>query len=633
MGNRLINEESPYLQQHAQNPVKWYPWGQEALQKAKKENKAIFLSIGYSSCHWCHVMEKESFENRQIAQKLNEHFVAIKVDKEERPDIDRHFQDVFQKMNNKAGGWPLSIFMTSDAIPFYSATYIPPIANYGMMGFEELLDVIAKSYQKDPKNLENKGKEVLNALKPKNRIEATKITEQLALIAAEQVKKVHDKEYGGFGKAPKFPHATTLTLAMNLYRLNQDSELKTIVTHTLDSMLLGGMYDIVDGGFCRYSTDAMWLVPHFEKMTYDNALMADVLLNAYRLTKQKHYKKAAIETIEFMLRFMSQEHLFFSASDADSHGIEGGYFLYDYKETKEAFEKNSISTDLLYDLGITKNGNFDGKSIPRLSDTTLKDNKEMQKAIEVLSQIRKTREYPFIDKKIITSWNAMMIATLFNASRVEPNYLKKALFSLEALEDLMLDDVTLHHSVLFGNKPKVAGFLEDYAWLTYAYICAYNTTLDELFLIKASNLANEAIRRYYKRGRWLIGDGEFQNFDQDFDTTYTSSVSLMVENLLTLRSLVELSYDKFIDQSLQVFSYNLMRQPISRPTMTNTALRYIKDDTIIKSSQQNLKELVNYNFRYPYTLLKVVKSESFEACSNRACFASAQTAQELLLKI
>ncbi len=633
MANRLINEESPYLQQHAQNPVDWYPWGEEALEKAAKDGKPIFLSIGYSSCHWCHVMEQESFENPEIAEKLNENFVSIKVDKEERPDIDRHFQEVYQKMNNKAGGWPLSIFMTPNKVPFYSATYIPPIANYGMMGFGELLDTIAKSYKQDPKMLEAKGVEVLNALRPKSKIEATKIDEQLISIVTKQIKHVYEKEYGGFGDAPKFPHASTLELAINLYKLEGDSEILEILKHTLDSMLLGGLYDHVDGGFCRYSTDKMWLVPHFEKMTYDNALMAKVLLRAFRLTKEEHYRSAAFETIDFMLEKMSQDNLFFSASDADTNGEEGAYFVYDYNEVKEAFEKEGIDSKLLFELGITRNGNFDKKSIVRLQESRLKDTPEVKEALAVLKKLRESRKYPFIDRKVITSWNSMMIITLFEASKEEQSYLDKAVNSLEALEKKMLRGNELFHSVLIENQPKVKGFLEDYAWLIAANLSAYSATLDESYIIKATTLTNEAIKRYYRDGKWLLSNGEFKNFEEDYDMTYTSSLSLMVQNLLTLRSLNEAIYEKFAFQTLQVHSYQLMRQPISRPTLTDAAIRYIKDDTIIKSKEVNLKALIKEDFSYPYTLLKVTRDENFEICSNSVCFATVTTLKELKERI
>ena len=629
MKNRLINEESPYLQQHALNPVNWYPWSEEAFDRAQEENKLIFLSIGYSSCHWCHVMEKESFENEEIAKLLNENFISIKVDKEERPDIDKHFQDIYQKMNNKGGGWPLSIFMTYNKEPIYSATYIPPLPNYGIMGFKELINIISKSWQKSSDSLIQKAQIILNELKPKNKIEATKLTKDLETIAISQIKQVSDKFYGGFGKAPKFPHASTLNLALNMYKLTQDNDLKYIVTRTLDMMTLGGIYDIVDGGFCRYSIDNIWLVPHFEKMTYDNAQMIQVFVKAYEITKIDRYKETANEIADFILNSMTDSMLFFSASDADNDGIEGKYFTYDYTEVKEAFEQSNIDKEMLYNLSITKNGNFDGKSIPRFIDLSIKNLPQTQKALKVLKELRKNREYPFVDRKIITSWNAMMVTSLYKLSKIDSKYLKIANSALEALTNKMVDNNIIYHSTLVENNPKIEGFLEDYAYYIEALIEAYNRTLDESLVIKASNITNEAIKRFYDNGRWRVGDSEFKDFLDDFDSSYPSALSVMVKNLLTLRSLSDRVYEKFAFMTLQVNSYNLMRQPISRPTLTNCAIRYLRDDTIIKSKYENLKELINFDFNYPYTLLKPTNNSDIEICNNNNCFAYFKSIKDL----
>ncbi len=621
MENRLINEESPYLKQHANNPVNWYPWSNEAFEIAKKENKLIFVSIGYSSCHWCHVMQKESFEDEECAKVLNENFISIKVDKEERPDIDKHFQEIYRTMNKKPGGWPLSIFITPNKEPIYSATYIPPISNYGLMGFKELLNLLAKNWRENPQALIKKAQEIIQEMKPKTKIEATKITPQLEEIVSKQIKQLYDKSYGGFGKAPKFPQASTLMLIINLYRLNKDEELKDILIHTLDMMSLGGIYDIVDGGFCRYSTDEIWLVPHFEKMTYDNALMIEVYVEAYRLTNIKKYKDIAIEIAEFMLNNMNENMLFFSSSDADSNGVEGGYFIYDYDEVKEAFEKENIDNSMLYNLSITKNGNFDGKSIARFTDNKIRDLEETKKAINILKKIRKSREYPSIDNKIITSWNSMMISSLYKLSQIEPNYLDIANDALDALKSKMVNGVDIFHSALIDTKPKIEGFLEDYAYYIEALLAKYHITLDETLLIEATNITNEAIKRFYLNGRWKVGNGEFKDFLDDYDISYPSPLSIMVKNLLTLRSLVENIYEKFAFMTLQVESYDLMRQPISRPTLTNQAIRYLRDDNIIKSDINILQKISKKYINYPYTLFKPTTSNSIEICNNKACFA------------
>ncbi len=622
MKNLLANEDSFYLKAHANDLVNWYPWGDEAIQLAKKTKKVIFLSIGYSSCHWCHVMQEESFKNRDIADILNSKFISIKVDKEERPDIDKHFQEVFAKMNNTTGGWPLSIFLTPTLVPIYSATYIPPLPDYGKMGFKDLLEVIANNWEKSAKSIESKGYEILDAIRPKGKITATKLNDSLIDIAINQIKQVYDKTHGGFGKAPKFPHTSTLELAINLYKLSSDNELKDIVINSLDKISLGGMYDIVDGGFCRYSTDNLWLVPHFEKMTYDNALLLGIYTKAFKEFKIDRYKKIALETAEFLLDKMNQDLLFFSSVDADSNGIEGDYYIYDYNEVKEAFERESIDKSLLFELSITRNGNFDGKSIARYIDLSIRDKDEAKRAIKVLKDIRAKREYPFIDKKIITSWNAMVVISLFELSYIDKKYKDIALKSLNKLKSKMFKDNRLFHSTLYEKEPKIEAFLEDYAYYIKALITAYNYTFDEIFLIEATNLTNEAIKLFYKNGRWQIGNLEFKNFIDDFDSSYPSPLSIMVENLLTIRSLSESIYEKFANFTLQVQSYNLMRQPISRPKLSDVAIRYLKDDKIVKANIKNLEKIRNMDTKYPYIQYKLINNSSIEICNNSKCFAT-----------
>jgi uncharacterized protein YyaL (SSP411 family) len=622
MANRLKDQESPYLIAHANDPIDWYYWGEEAFNKAKELNRPIFLSIGYSSWHWCHVMQKESFINEEIAKVLNDNFIAIKVDKEERVDIDRHFQEVYNKMNGKGGGWPLSVFITPNRVPIYSATYIPPIANYGKMGFKELLNIISDSWNRDSKILESKGMQVLDALRAKNKIEATKIHDGLVDVTIKQIKQVYDSVHGGFGSAPKFPHASTLELALDMYSLTSDNELKDIVTHTLDSMSMGGIYDIVEGGFCRYSTDDIWLVPHFEKMLYDNAQLLAIYAKAYRVTKISRYRDIAIDSAEFILNNMSNNFLFFSASDADTNGIEGEYFTYSYSEVKEAFKKSDIDTSLLYELSITRNGNFDGKSIARYLDKSLIGTPQVKKAIAVLKDLRDKKEYPFIDKKVITSWSSMAISALFELSKIEPIYKDIALKYLKTLKEKMQNGNLLYHSAMPDNRAKIEGFLEDYAYYIQACIAAFNSTLDEIYLIDAIALSNEAIRLFYKNGRWQVGNLDYKNFVDDFDSSYPSPLSVMVDNLLSIRSLGEAIYEKFAYETLQVQSYNLMRQPISRPKLANCAIRYLKDDKIVKSNIDNLVLLQNEELVYPYILFKPVNSKKIEICNSKSCFAS-----------
>ncbi len=628
MSNRLKNEDSPYLQQHAHNPIHWYPWGKEALQKAKEENKAIFLSIGYSSCHWCHVMEKESFEDKLIAELLNQHFIAIKVDKEERPDIDKHYQEVYRLMNRQAGGWPTSIFMTSNLEPFYSATYIAPKSQNGMLGFEELLKVIITKYVVDHKTLVEKGQEVLSFVNPKDKkIEATKLTLNIMDTIALHTDNLLDTKEGGFGEQPKFPHTSTIDLLFDTYQLTHNKSLLDACLLSLDGMSKGGMYDHVDGGFCRYSTDKEWLVPHFEKMTYDNALLAQLYLRAYQITKDDYYKKIAFETLDFMINKMSENNLFYSASDADTNGVEGEYFTYDYNDVVARLIENNYSnleiTQICNTLNITKEGNFEGKNIIRFNNPKEITLKNYDKVIKLLQTMRKEQEYPFIDKKIITSWNAMMINALFIASTIDAHYKTIAIDTLKALLKNMYINQTLYHSKLIHKEVKIKAFLEDYAYLGETLITAYQSTLDESYLIMATQCANNAIEQFYAYGKWNFSKGEFETTEDIYDSSYPSSVATILSLLLSISSLVEGHYKKFVFKTLEINSYSLMRQPLSSPKLSKMVLRYLKDDIILKSNEKILEKLIEEkdSLGYPYLLLKNTFDENMLLCNSHSCFA------------
>ena len=633
MPNRLIKESSPYLRQHADNPVEWYPWGEEAFEKARREAKPIFLSIGYSSCHWCHVMERECFEDPGLARLLNEYFVSIKVDREERPEIDRHFQEVFVTMNGRAGGWPLSIFMTPEKVPFYSATYIPPEPRYGMMGFGELLETIARRYEKERDLLIEKGREVLEFIKPKSTIQATRIDEKLEEIVRKQLEQVYDREHGGFGGAPKFPHASTLMLALDLYALSGDEALLEIVTYTLDRMALGGIYDAVEGGFCRYSTDAGWRIPHFEKMCYDNALMARVYLRAWHRSGRELYREIAREILDFMLKNMMEEDLFYSASDADSDGEEGGYFTYSYEEALKAFDEAGIGDPetMARRLSITPEGNFEGKNIVRLSSLEERKDPQILQALEALRRLREKREYPFRDRKVLASWNAMMIQSLFEAGRWERRYLEQARRSLEALERSMAEGVSLCHAALVGETPAPRGYLEDYAWWIAALIEGYRSTLEESYLQRAWALCDEAIRRFYAGGRWRMDDGEFRQLAEDTDTGYPSELGVMVQNLLSIRALVDPVYEKFAARTLEVHSYQLMRQPLARATLADAAIRRLRDDWILKAPREILAEKFSSTDRWPWPWIwpKPGEGGGIDLCGTLSCFASAKNWEDM----
>lgn len=642
MANHLKNEHSPYLQQHADNPVNWYPWGEEAFAKAREENKAIFLSIGYSSCHWCHVMEEESFENEATAKILNEHFIAIKVDREERPDIDKHFQKVYQLMNQRPGGWPTSIFLTQDQKPFYSATYIPDEPRYGMMSFSSLLEVIADRYAKEKALLTEKADEILRFLNPKeDKIQATKLDLSIITRVADQAKQLFDSQYGGFNTAPKFPQASTLDLLLDVYRITEDKETLDMVLFSLTSMAKGGLRDLVEGGFCRYSTDNEWLVPHFEKMTYDNALLSEVYLKAYHVSGNDFYKTVAFETLDFMMNNMSEDALFYSASDADTEGEEGKYFVYTYEKALKSFEKAGIPSKehaaLAKALHITPEGNFEGKNIVRVDDPEQINIPYYHEAIKALKKRREKRTYPFIDKKVLVSWNAMMIKSLFKASRTDSAYLKAAIRSLDALLETMYIHSELFHSTLMGKKPKIKAFLEDYAYLADVLIEAYESTLDETYLITATKLTNTAIEKYFDQGKWKFSRGEFETNADIYDSSYPSSVSTMLSVLYSITSLVDPVYKKFVFRTLEIYSYDVMRQPISTPRMTRMVIRYLKDDVIIKAKEEKLKKHIKDldTLPHPFSLLKNDTNDGFMLCNSNACFGHEKSfsgIQEVLKK-
>ncbi|MBN2768007.1 MAG: thioredoxin domain-containing protein [Campylobacterales bacterium] len=636
MANRLKDESSAYLQQHSNNPIDWYPWGNEALTKAKKENKPLFVSIGYSSCHWCHVMAHESFEDKKIATLLNENFVAIKVDKEERPDIDKYFQDIYALMNGRSGGWPTSIFLTPNLKPFYAGTYIPKTPKYGMMAFEELLQAIIKKYKKDSELLEQKGKEVLNFLNPKKEnIEATKIDKTLISRFSDQAKHLYDEEFGGFGNEPKFPQTSIYMTLLEIYKLRKDKEILNLITHSLRSMANGGLHDLIDGGFCRYSTTRDWLIPHFEKMTYDNALLIRLYSEVYLTVNDNFFKEIALKSIDFMLQYMSKDHLFFSASDADTDGIEGAYFTYDYGEcfqvfTKEGFTLGQIE-EIFNALDITRDGNFEGKSIINIKKNL--DVKMLQKALKVLRLIRKQKRYPFIDIKIITSWNAMMIESLFVASLIDEKYSDIAQKSLDALLKKLYKKEKLYHTVVDENQPHIEAFLEDYAHLASALIKAYEITAIDNYLALAIKLSNQAIKEFYTDKQWHFSNGAFKTKDERYDTSYPSASATMLFALLKLDLLCPYDYGSIIDFSLRCNSYDLMRQPISSPLLTQVAITQLFGMSVIKSNKENITQHMTALHLLPFTIVTSDAQEGYSACDRQSCFAHEATLEKIIGQI
>ncbi|MFD1362139.1 thioredoxin domain-containing protein [Lentibacillus salinarum] len=508
--NRLIDEKSPYLQQHAYNPVDWYPWGDGAFEKAQQEDKPIFLSIGYSTCHWCHVFAHESFEDEDIASYLNDHYIAIKVDREERPDIDSVYMKVCQMMTGH-GGWPLSIFMTPEKVPFYAGTYFPRESKYGMPGFMEVITQLYQKYKEDPEQIAQVTKSVTDALeKTVTAKSENRLTKEMADEAFQQLGKRYDITNGGFGDAPKFPTPQNLLFLLRYYHFTGETAALEMAESTLKKMANGGIYDHVGFGFARYSTDEEWLVPHFEKMLYDNALLLMAYTECYQITKKSFYKTISEQIIEFVMREMrSSEGGFYSAIDADSEGVEGKYYIWNYDEIMNVLgdERGDLYASV-YD--ISPEGNFEGKNIPNLLTTNLdqaaSDNhmtltelkQELDASRKQLLAAREERIYPHVDDKILTSWNAMMMAALAKAGKVfnEPDYTDAAKTTATFIEENLMQDSRVMARYRDGNV-KHNGYLDDYAFLIWAYAELYEATFSLHYLTMARSLTNDMIDLFW----------------------------------------------------------------------------------------------------------------------------------------
>ncbi|RLL46730.1 thioredoxin domain-containing protein [Oceanobacillus piezotolerans] len=500
--NKLIAEKSPYLLQHAHNPVDWYPWGDKAFEKAKRENKPIFLSIGYSTCHWCHVMAHESFEDEEVAALLNEHYISIKVDREERPDVDSIYMKVCQMMAGH-GGWPLTIFMTPDKIPFYAGTYFPKNSKYGRPGIMEALQQLHKQYTETPDKIDKITASVTDALQRTVTAKSDKrLTKDVLHEAYQQLGKNFDFIYGGFGEAPKFPMPQNLLFLLRQYYFTENAGALKIVEKTLKDMVAGGIWDHIGFGFSRYSTDEEWLVPHFEKMLYDNALLLIVYTECFQITKNPLYRQIAEQIITFIKKEMtSKDGAFYSAIDADSEGVEGKYYVWSYDEVIRVLGiELGEQYASVYD--ITPEGNFEGKNIPNLIDNDDAMTEDLQIKLESarqqLLQAREQRVYPHVDDKILTSWNSMMIAALAMAGKVFANdkYISMAETALQFIEEKLVVDDRLMARYRDGET-KYKAYLDDYAFLLWGYLELYDATFALTYLEKSRKLADQMLELFW----------------------------------------------------------------------------------------------------------------------------------------
>lgn len=566
MSNRLAQETSPYLLQHAENPVNWYPWGEEAFERAKRENKPVFLSVGYSTCHWCHVMAKESFENEEIAALLNQYFVSVKVDREERPDVDNVYMEASVALTG-SGGWPASFFLTPEKKPFFAGTYFPPRTRHGITGLRELLLKVAKKWERDPSKLRRNAEEIVAFIKER-KAEAPHPSfpfkrgrgpygvreNPVVQTAVSLFYETFDPEHGGFGDAPKFPSPHNLLFLLAYSHTGEDRQALAMVETTLTKMRLGGLFDHIGYGFSRYSTDRSFLVPHFEKMLYDNALLMLAYAAAYAVTKRPLYLDTAEKIGEYVLREMTcSQGGFYSAEDADSDGMEGSYYLFGYEEILSLLGEETGRRFNEY-YGISEQGNFDGRNIPNRLHGEEAGN-AFDSVLPTLYEYRRNRARLPLDDKILTAWNAMMIAAFALLFRVtgKSNYFTAAQNAERFIREKLAEGNRLFVSFREGVHGE-NGFLDDYAFYAAALLGLYEATSFREYLTRAQEVCKEAMVQF--------GDGEGDGFylsgrenerlilasKETYDGAVPSGNSMMAYNLVRLS---QLTHDAFWERAAQ----------------------------------------------------------------------------------
>ena len=665
MQNHLKNQTSPYLLQHADNPVNWYPWCKEAFERAKQEDKPVFLSIGYSTCHWCHVMAHESFEDMQVAEILNQHFISIKVDKEERPDIDSIYMSVCQAFTG-SGGWPATIFLTPEQKPFFAGTYFPKTAKYGQIGLLDLLQAVHREWKTDREELLKSAEEVIAFLEKREVLKSgsgdyasgnnvmehtdagTELDLQLLNEAFRIYGRIFDEKYGGFGRAPKFPTPHNLLFLMQYYEKNKDADALKMVEKTLLQMYRGGIFDHIGGGFSRYSTDAFFLVPHFEKMLYDNALLIMAYCRAYQQTKKSIYREVAEKVASYISRELtSPEGGFYCAQDADSEGVEGRYYLFDASEIVSVLgEAGGEEFNLHFD--ITGEGNFEGKNIPNLlkndcveeeqAETARCDN--MQSYIGKVYKYRKSRYALHLDDKILTSWNGLMITAMCHLYRVtgNRNYLEAAERGQEFIQSSLCEEDTLFISYRAGQCSG-KGLLDDYANEIMALLALYEATLKSFYLEKAVDFCQKAITDFYDEaqgGFFLYGRENEQLIlcpKETYDGAMPSGNSVMAYNLVRLYLLCgEERFGEYAKRQLAFMSGEAKGYPAGHAmfllALSDDLLPPEKVTVVVKDAQ----ELEALSCRIPLeAVLNAVVGESreyplkndkttFYICHGRTCY-------------
>lgn len=606
--NRLAQENSPYLLQHADNPVDWYPWGEEAFEKAKAEDKPIFLSIGYSSCHWCHVMEHESFENPEIAALMNKYFVSIKVDREQRPDIDEIYMSFTTAMTGH-GGWPMSVFLTPELKPFYAGTYFPADDRYGRPGFSNILTKLGEAYQNDKAKVMESANGIYDAMSEQIRVDikSSDIDRNSLQIAADQLFANFDFVNGGFGTQPKFPHSIELSLFLKHYKRTGDKRYLDAAELALKNMAHGGIYDQIGGGFHRYSTDSKWLVPHFEKMLYDNALLVPVYADAYQITGDEFCLKVITETLDFILREMTgPEGGFYSALDADSEGEEGKFYVWDMSEINDVLGTDAKSFNSYYN--VTPSGNFEGHNILNVTSSSESINFNSKSKTKLLTA-RNQRVRPLTDDKILTSWNGLAISAFSRGYQVtgEKRFLEAAVKCASFIKKELFQNNQLTHSYREG-KHSTGEFLEDYSFLIRGLIDLYesdNLTNNNEWIEFAQTLANKSIELFIdENGKFYLRPGEQDDLvfrpKEERDGAIPAAGSIMTGNLLKLNRITDdKKYLTSAEKSMHALSGNVAQYPAGMSSLIIAIDYYFEDkiEIVLTGNGEKLNQMLDLVYR------------------------------------
>ena len=634
--NNLINEKSPYLMQHAYNPVNWYPWCEEAFEKAQREDKPIFLSIGYSTCHWCHVMENESFEDMETAEILNENFISIKVDKEERPDIDNIYMDVCQILTG-SGGWPLSIFLTPQQKPFHAGTYYPKKSKYGLLSFKELLSRIHVYWEEDREKILSSTKNIMNIL-TKERTPDFEVSEDIVNQTFEVIKDNFDSDYGGLKGAPKFPTPQNIYFLLRYHYIYKDRDSLAMAEKTLTCMYEGGIFDHVGFGFSRYSTDSIWLAPHFEKMLYDNALLMMAYGEAYQVTKNKLYKDVVGKIFTFIKREMTDEKGgFYTALDADSEGEEGKYYLWDKSEVIDTLGSEA-GERLCKAYDITEAGNFESKNILNLIN---KNNKDLDESgsIEKLFECRNKRVRPSRDDKILTGQNGMLIAALSYCGRIFDNkeYIGCAERALNYIEENLIDK---SGRLLAVGASEIKGYAEDYSYLIWGLLELYYATGEIKYLSLSKRLNDELVDLFWDNGS---GSLYFTGCDAEklllrqkkfYDGAYPSANSVSAMNFIKLSRILN---NKELEDKAKIICDNLGSDAheISKIHLLSAYMflnREYESISILGNIDDKLKQTIN-NYYLPFHVVKFDEENEkigVSVCKGTSCLPITESCEQLV---